>query len=273
MRPVGETVLRRTDLATRLDGATVQRVPVAALVSTETGQERLKVIQPNMTTIDDLGTSWQTRGKWSQNPVGEGHTVVCSGYGEISSDRIQPWHVDASQTGDEGFTGTMSFPMVRPGRTLFDDQRCGADRGFGLMGIDHCSPTVWASLWSKIPGASVRCPGATLLDWDELESVLSRNTYLRAREYAMALTPAEAAEVKANRDRLEQERYEREMEREREYETPVFDSKVTWKGQVYDSPSMGDLREWASDSVCDTPDGRQVEPDHPDSWLSIMGMI
>lgn len=227
------------------------------------------------TTTDDLGSSWQTLGKWSTNPgtTSEHKYTVCDGYGTISIDNIQPWHVDASQTSDEGFTGIMSFPMVKPGRTLFDDQRCGPDRGFGLMGMDYCSPTVWASLWSKIPGASVSCPCVTLLSFDEIEPLLTRYTWLRFREYAESLTPAEAAELKASRDKAEQERYEREREREAEFEQPVIDSKVTWKGREYDPPSLGELREWQSDSVCETPDGEQVEPDHPDSWLILLGMI
>jgi hypothetical protein len=27
------------------------------------------------------------------------------------------------------------------------------------------------------------------------------------------------------------------------------------------------------DSCCETPDGRTVEPDHPESWLSILNLI
>jgi len=30
---------------------------------------------------------------------------------------------------------------------------------------------------------------------------------------------------------------------------------------------------WTFDSVCETPDGRTVEPDHPESWLSILRLI
>jgi len=233
------------------------------------------MIQTPLTALDDLGASWQTRGKWSMKPgtTSEHKYTVCDGYGTISIDNIQPWHVDASMTDDEGFTGTMSFPMVKPGRLLHDDQNIGKDRGFGIMGMDHCSPTLWASLWSLIPGSVVSCPGANLLGFDQIELLMSRHTWLKFREYAKALTLVEAAELKASRDKAEQERYEREREREAEYETPIINTKVTWKGREYDPPSLGELREWLSDSVCETPDGEQVEPDHPDSWLSLLGMI
>ena len=41
----------------------------------------------------------------------------------------------------------------------------------------------------------------------------------------------------------------------------------------YEIPSNEDLEEWSFDSVCFTPGDDEVEPDHPDSWLSILGLI
>ena len=41
----------------------------------------------------------------------------------------------------------------------------------------------------------------------------------------------------------------------------------------YDIPSNEDIEEWCFDSICCTPAGDEVEPDHPDSWLSILGLI
>jgi hypothetical protein len=41
----------------------------------------------------------------------------------------------------------------------------------------------------------------------------------------------------------------------------------------YDVPDLEDIEEWTFDSVCSTPAGDDVEPDHPDSWLSILGII
>ena len=41
----------------------------------------------------------------------------------------------------------------------------------------------------------------------------------------------------------------------------------------YDIPSNEDIEEWSFDSVCFTPADDEVEPDHPDSWLSLLGMI
>ncbi|HGM4991400.1 TPA: hypothetical protein ACKPYT_004681 [Pseudomonas aeruginosa] len=48
---------------------------------------------------------------------------------------------------------------------------------------------------------------------------------------------------------------------------------ITWNGQQYAVPSMAELEAMVFDSVCETPDGDTVEPDHPDSWLSILGLI
>ena len=41
----------------------------------------------------------------------------------------------------------------------------------------------------------------------------------------------------------------------------------------YEVPSNEDIEEWSLDSVCFTPDESEVEPDHPDSWLRLLGMI
>jgi hypothetical protein len=41
----------------------------------------------------------------------------------------------------------------------------------------------------------------------------------------------------------------------------------------YDVPCLEDIEEWTFDSICFTPSDDEVEPDHPDSWLSILGLI
>lgn len=41
----------------------------------------------------------------------------------------------------------------------------------------------------------------------------------------------------------------------------------------YDIPSNEDIEEWSFDSICFTPADDEVEPDHPDSWLSLLGLI
>ncbi len=48
---------------------------------------------------------------------------------------------------------------------------------------------------------------------------------------------------------------------------------ITFNGTVYEVPSMEQIGEWVIDSVCETPEGDIVEPDHPDSWLSLLGLI
>ena len=41
----------------------------------------------------------------------------------------------------------------------------------------------------------------------------------------------------------------------------------------YDIPTNEEIEEWTFDSICFTPGEDEVEPDHPDSWLSILGLI
>ena len=48
---------------------------------------------------------------------------------------------------------------------------------------------------------------------------------------------------------------------------------ITFKGETYAVPSMEQIEEWVFDSVCETPEGDCVEPDHPDSWLSLLRLI
>jgi hypothetical protein len=41
----------------------------------------------------------------------------------------------------------------------------------------------------------------------------------------------------------------------------------------YDIPTNEEIEEWVFDSLCPTPDDDTVEPDHPDSWLSLLGLV
>ena len=41
----------------------------------------------------------------------------------------------------------------------------------------------------------------------------------------------------------------------------------------YEVPCNEDVEEWALDSSALTPAYDDVEPDHPDSWLSLLGLI
>ena len=46
-----------------------------------------------------------------------------------------------------------------------------------------------------------------------------------------------------------------------------------WKGKLYKIPSLKTMEKWMSSGIAKTPNGVKVEPDHPDSWLSILGFI
>lgn len=49
--------------------------------------------------------------------------------------------------------------------------------------------------------------------------------------------------------------------------------QLRWAGQWWDVPTVGEIEAWVYDSVCESPEGDSVEPDHPESWLSILGII
>lgn len=55
----------------------------------------------------------------------------------------------------------------------------------------------------------------------------------------------------------------------RNYSTAESEDLTGW----YDVPDLEDIEEWTFDSTCPTPAGDDVEPDHVDSWLSILGLI
>jgi hypothetical protein len=48
---------------------------------------------------------------------------------------------------------------------------------------------------------------------------------------------------------------------------------IRFKGDMYAVPTIEEVEEWVFDSVCFTPDEDEIEPDHPHSWLSILGLI
>ena len=48
---------------------------------------------------------------------------------------------------------------------------------------------------------------------------------------------------------------------------------VKFKNEWYGVPTMEEIEEMVFDSVCTTPEEDEVEPDHPHSWLFILGMI
>jgi hypothetical protein len=49
--------------------------------------------------------------------------------------------------------------------------------------------------------------------------------------------------------------------------------RIWWRGKFWPAPSDVELDLWTLDSVAETPDGRTVEPDAPDSWLRILRLI
>ena len=55
----------------------------------------------------------------------------------------------------------------------------------------------------------------------------------------------------------------------RNYSTAESEDLTGW----YDVPDLEDIEEFTFDSTCPTPAGDDVEPDHIDSWLSILGLV
>lgn len=55
-------------------------------------------------------------------------------------------------------------------------------------------------------------------------------------------------------------------------------SYVVWRGQQYETPSFEAIEAWVIDSVCESLEGEEVEPDGFDedgapSWLLALGLI
>ena len=48
-----------------------------------------------------------------------------------------------------------------------------------------------------------------------------------------------------------------------------IDGEMEW----VEVPQLEELERMMNDGVCESPDGETVEPDHPRSWLSILGVI
>ncbi len=59
----------------------------------------------------------------------------------------------------------------------------------------------------------------------------------------------------------------------RSLRTGADGDEISWGGRWYPVPTIGEVEAWICDSVCETPNGSTVEPDHPESWLSILGLI
>lgn len=53
--------------------------------------------------------------------------------------------------------------------------------------------------------------------------------------------------------------------------TPIL--RLWFNGAWHDVPTIAECMAWSLDGVCETPDGRMVEPDAPDAWLSLLGVV
>lgn len=49
--------------------------------------------------------------------------------------------------------------------------------------------------------------------------------------------------------------------------------QIQWRGTWWNAPTDPELDFWTIDSICESPDGRSLEPDHPESWLSILRLV
>lgn len=47
---------------------------------------------------------------------------------------------------------------------------------------------------------------------------------------------------------------------------------IIWNGNRYTLPEVAALESWSCATVCETPDGDIVTPDHPDGWLCLLGL-
>ena len=49
--------------------------------------------------------------------------------------------------------------------------------------------------------------------------------------------------------------------------------RILWRGKYWPAPTDAELQGWTVDSVSETPDGRMVESDNSESWLTILGLV
>lgn len=49
--------------------------------------------------------------------------------------------------------------------------------------------------------------------------------------------------------------------------------RLWFRDKWHDVPSIAQVMEWTFDSLVETPDGSRVEPDAPESWLSLLGLV
>ena len=50
--------------------------------------------------------------------------------------------------------------------------------------------------------------------------------------------------------------------------------ELRWRGKWWPVPTLGEVEAWALfDGTAETPDGRTVEPDHPESWTVLLGVV
>ena len=85
--------------------------------------------------------------------------------------------------------------------------------------------------------------------------------------------PAKSGDVKRNRDGLLVMYYYPSEEHPEHCPDENGMSYAYQSEGWYELPSFEDIEAWSFDSVCPTPDESEVEPDHPDSWLRLLGMI
>jgi hypothetical protein len=57
------------------------------------------------------------------------------------------------------------------------------------------------------------------------------------------------------------------------HDVPVGWPLIHWHQRWWPVPNLGQVEKWALGDIAFNPEGEQVEPDAPDSWLSILGLI
>jgi len=58
-----------------------------------------------------------------------------------------------------------------------------------------------------------------------------------------------------------------------QHDVPIGWPLVHWRYRWWPVPCLGQVESWAFDAVAFNPQGNEVEPDAPDSWLTILGLI
>lgn len=142
------------------------------------------------------------------------------------------------------------------------------DDAFGTINTNDASGWPYRQTWLADVrlaqwGATERPNGPVLPDHPTVADVAAAVAAAVGGTYEPA-TEAEAAEPFPVAEALPADRIRT---------SPDGWPETRWRGRWWPVPTLGEVESMAFDSTAETPDGRTVEPDHPEAWPRILGVV